>query len=247
MLNKIFIQVDEARSLFDRTDKLKNAITNSTMTFERKGQDGETIENRANFYFSSNNEKIFNISSDDRRMCLFQCSSKYKGNTEYFNALLTHLQTPGVNLAFHTFLKNFPLPPAHELHFQLLRPKTEFYKESQKGCIPPESRFLSAIVNFWEGTVLDFQAAQLYERYRHWIQMEGYQFSRQNNQFGIIIKKYHGVSEGVRRGNHRTYMVDTKELLEALQDKNEHDVDAILHPFAPHSDRHVPGSFAQPH
>ncbi len=47
-VNRVFIQVDETRSLHDRSDQIKDFITNATLIYEKKGKDTIVLANIAN-------------------------------------------------------------------------------------------------------------------------------------------------------------------------------------------------------
>lgn len=148
LVNRTLVQVDEVKSLHEHADKLKDAITNRTVNWEKKGKDSITVPALANLVFTSNNENALKIPTDDRRFVLFRCDSKYKDNTQYFSQLLSHMNTPGVSVWFYKFLKdrdlsNYPTSS----YFQASRPITDYYCESQNATIPVMRLFLSAFVN----------------------------------------------------------------------------------------------------
>jgi hypothetical protein len=72
LVNKTMVQVDEVKNLHEHADKLKDAITNRTVNFEKKGKDAITVDALANFVFTSNNENALRIPTDDRRFVLFR-------------------------------------------------------------------------------------------------------------------------------------------------------------------------------
>jgi Family of unknown function (DUF5906) len=104
LTNKVLVQIDEVKSLVNHADALKNIITNSTLRHEKKGRDIIVVDNLANLIFTSNNENVLAVPSDDRRFVFFRCSSLYRGDKAYFDSLGVFLDSPGIDRLFFQFL-----------------------------------------------------------------------------------------------------------------------------------------------
>ena len=221
-LNRVCIQVDEVKSLHEYADRLKDLITNQTINYEQKGRDTMVVSNLSNIILTSNNANALTVSADDRRYVLFHCSSVYKGDPAYFNALGSHLDRPEVARAFYQHCLKRDLSP-YPKSFQFTRPITDYYREAQRSSIPVLSRFLSAFVN--QGVAEALQARQLYQRYETFRDAGNYKFTITASTFAKELKKV----QGIERKHTKTGTVYelTPELIKKhLEDLNEHDPDA---------------------
>ncbi len=226
-VNKILVQVDEVKSLHDYSDKIKDLITNQTINYEQKGKDTIELASFANFIFTSNNPKALAVSADDRRFVLFNCSSKYKSNADYFLSLGTHLERPEVIRAFYQHLMSRDLSK-YPKSFENSRPITGYYREVQHNCIPVVSRFLSALVN---ASIPEKQipARDMYKQYVQFHTAGNYRFLLTETAFGCDVKKISGiVKKKTSRSN--VYILDHSIIQKNLEDVNEYDPDAEYQP-----------------
>ena len=69
-------QIDETKNLHAYSERLKHVITGDNINIEQKGKDIISVQNLTNLLFTTNNEDALLISGDDRRMCMFRCSSR---------------------------------------------------------------------------------------------------------------------------------------------------------------------------
>lgn len=111
--NKILTVVNEANNVegdYHKTfDKLKDLITNSRITVERKGVDSIDMDDYNNYLVTTNNKSPIKISEHDRRYTLIKLNESKTGDREYFNNL--HKYTTGEHSqaaasAFLHFLQN---------------------------------------------------------------------------------------------------------------------------------------------
>lgn len=222
-VNRVFIQVDETRSLHDHSDQIKDFITNPTLNYEKKGKDTIVLANVANLVLTSNNANSLTVSPDDRRFALFQCSSVHKGDTDYFNKLGAHLERPEVARAYYQYLKSMDLS-AYPTSFQHARPVTEYYKESQHTSIPTISRFFSALVNtdFPETKV---PARDLYRKYVEFHTHGNYKYLMTETAFGRETMRVTGITKKRTKSGH-FYLLEHPAIKKHLVDMNEYDSDA---------------------
>ena len=220
-LHRVFIQVDEVKSLHEHNDKLKDFITNETLNYEKKGKDTIVVRNISNLLLTSNNENALTVSSTDRRFALFRCSSIYRGNREYFNELGKHLRNPQVARAFFQFLMLRDLS-MYPYDFQSSRPITEYYKETQLAGIPVIARFLSALVN--DDMLLNYKSRDLYENYKRFHMEGNYKFLLTETSFSREIQRVSGITR--KRTSHGTlYEIDKEMVKSTLMDSNKYDPD----------------------
>ena len=86
-------------------DKIKDSITRKDLLVEHKGIDPVLVKDYCNFIYTTNNVNPVKIDKDDRRFQVMECSSKYKGDTSYFNALYADIEDHKILKTFLKFLK----------------------------------------------------------------------------------------------------------------------------------------------
>lgn len=107
--SKLVIQGDEIANFsgFKVSDKLKAAITETTISVEPKGKDIYNIKSCERYLLTSNNKNPIRVEMSDRRIKAFRCSNKMIGDTKYFTEL--HKQVESVEHqtdVFHWILQN---------------------------------------------------------------------------------------------------------------------------------------------
>ena len=195
LVNKVFIQVDEVDDLHAFQDRLKFVITSDIINYEAKFKPTVKVQNYTNFLFTTNNENPINISTDDRRMVLFHCNSKYKGNSEYYKNLGGVLNKPEVQRAFYEMLMARDLS-LYEFDMQTNKPETDYFRECQDNNIPVMSRFLSAVLKKpgFQGTEIVFMAKELFKMYMTFTSSGNYKSIKTIHMFAKELKKYPGVT-----------------------------------------------------
>jgi hypothetical protein len=88
--NCICLFADEAFWAGDKAgeSKLKQLVTEPTLTYEGKGRDASSGKNLIHIMMASNNDWVVPAGLDgERRFCVFQVNSKRRGDKAYFDAL----------------------------------------------------------------------------------------------------------------------------------------------------------------
>ena len=89
--NRVLAIINEGQNgMRDCIDRIKDFITEDTISIERKGKDPIILDNTTNFIGDTNNWNILNISPTDRRFVWLECSNEYVGNKEYFDDQKLH-------------------------------------------------------------------------------------------------------------------------------------------------------------
>jgi hypothetical protein len=227
-IGKILVQVDEVKSMREHAEGLKNALTNPTMTWEAKGGKIATVGNYVNMVFTSNLENALELSTDDRRMVLFRCSSIYKGDKPYFDALGAHLKDPAVIAWFYRILKERSL--GKNLHsMETTRPITAYYRESQMVNIPSERRFLAAVIHRPGPPEVTMNSSELYSMYRRWSEFEGNKNYKAHITFGRDVNRVNGVSL-LKVGGVKICTIKKRVVKQYLESTNEYDAESYLNP-----------------
>lgn len=167
-VNKVFVQVDEAKDMKQNADSLKHMITGDTTSYESKGCNSIVVDSFVNLVFTSNNQDILEVTDDNRRFVFFKCSNIHRGDkTNYFVPLAAHLAMPTVARGFYQHLMSRDLS-VYGKDFQNSRPVTAYEKELKHQNIPIMSCFLSGLVIKIIETptkVVEFGASGMYDNY----------------------------------------------------------------------------------
>lgn len=109
-----FLFADEAFFAGDKQQEniQKGLITEPTLMIESKGIDAVEMKNRLKILMASNNDWIAPATRDERRYFVLDVSSKFIGDSDYFNALHHDIENPAVQAAFlydmlHRDISNF--------------------------------------------------------------------------------------------------------------------------------------------
>jgi len=124
---------------YANVESLKHLITETEVTIEKKGVDGEIIKNYSRLIFFTNNDTPLKISESDRRYAVFEASKKYIGNVDYFTTLHEKLSDKVHMRRFYDVLMSLDISAWHPSRD---RPKTEIYKEMKMANISPVKRFI---------------------------------------------------------------------------------------------------------
>ena len=88
-INEMSSTKDEFRSNFD---KMKSYITDPTLIIEPKGINSYSVDNIRNFIMFSKHRDSVIVEQQDRRYAIFEMSTKYINNNDYFGFLNRYLQ-----------------------------------------------------------------------------------------------------------------------------------------------------------
>lgn len=98
MADKCLIVMDESNLLgHDVEEKLKHYITQDTVTMEGKGKDAIMVKNHADFIVYGNRDALVNVTADERRYFVLECSDRRRGDVEYFDGYFEELENGGLS------------------------------------------------------------------------------------------------------------------------------------------------------
>lgn len=110
LCNKLFIYGDEIKpKAKELADELKNIITRTTVNYEKKYFDSKTINDYANYFFTTNNELAFNIEVSDRRYYFIE-APETKLNDEDYTNFYRALEDDAKLIQAFSFFKNLANP-----------------------------------------------------------------------------------------------------------------------------------------
>ena len=97
LMMAIFVYVNEAAwgGNVKENSILKSVITDGTVRVRQMHRAPYPIDNCTHLVFSSNEDWVVPVGADDRRFVIPDVSSKYKGDTDYFNRLTAEIEEGG--------------------------------------------------------------------------------------------------------------------------------------------------------
>ena len=219
-VNKLLVVFDEVKGKngFEFSEEIKERITSPTIDWQQKFMAIIKVYNCAGYVFLNNPSASLTplkIPTDDRRFQVHQCSSKHKGDTNYFNNLYSFLTNKAIMWKVYQMLMNRDISnfdPARD------RIKTKIYKDLQSVNIPPMARFLEEMVNNFEysktiegDTILNkILAKELFQTYKQWLQQNGYNMDYNISKFGRELSSYNGIDK--KKSSVITYIIDYDQL-----------------------------------
>ena len=97
--NSILVCLEESCFAGERKNgvwsKMKDLITSSETTLERKGVDVEHIKNKLHFLITSNESYIVPKQQGDRRYLVLHCNDNHRCDSEYFGDMVSQMENGG--------------------------------------------------------------------------------------------------------------------------------------------------------
>jgi hypothetical protein len=149
LYKKLLININEAEySCFQHNmEVFKSLITDNSMTLEEKGKSKITISNYINFLITTNNDKLFSITSDDRRFYIILCSDKHIGKSSYWNVLNDAINDDD---AMYSLYKHFETiyndDKTYNFENGRIQNKTDYQKIIESVDINPTYKFLQSLI-----------------------------------------------------------------------------------------------------
>lgn len=220
-------------------EKVKNLTTRETMDWEIKNVTKITIPSHFNSRWTSNNEHSVNIPPDDRRFCVFQCSSKYKNDTEYMETLIDACKSDRVARAYYQYLLRGDIKYKNTQEFQKHRPLTDYYKELVVANLQPFDRFLSYLCiygthynnvdeSFEKFPNIEYKGFEFYENYRDWCISRKWEANTTCTAFGrkiALIMKDDEIAMHKIKSSVIKYVINFNQLENYLKSKSRFDED----------------------
>jgi len=156
----LLLQCDEAYWARNKAAEgaLKDLLTNSRITVERKGMDSYSSANYTRILFSSNEQWVVPASLDERRFAIFDVANVKQQDAKYFGALRNWYNRGGAEHMLH-FFKHFDLNTVDVRS----APKTAALDEQKLYSLDSVDQWLMDSINAGEfreqrlnGEVLDF-------------------------------------------------------------------------------------------
>jgi len=127
--DKILVNINEPdfNSFKSGFEEFKSLITDNKFCLEDKGMPKLELSNYMSFIITTNNEKLFTLSADDRRFYFIKTNDKIAGNGEYFDNLFDCLNNKDFQYTIFNYLKEIIDESYNFTHIQKNQ-KTEFHQ-----------------------------------------------------------------------------------------------------------------------
>lgn len=221
---KVLININEAElNNFSKTmETFKSLITDNTYNMESKGLRKLELNNYMWFLITTNNEKLFNVSSDDRRFYFIKSNNEIKNNREYFNNLYSAIDDNNIIYSFYKYLESI-YNPNYNFYKKKQEYKTEYHKVLEEVSKHPFYTFLNEWISTQDEEVVYITSENLisvYEVYCDKNKLVCYENAKSIKQKLMIYKK--DVYKKTRKGpdgNRWYYILDKQEFTNYM--KNE--------------------------
>ena len=241
----LLLQCDEAYWARNKAAEgaLKDLLTNSRITVERKGMDSYSSNNYTRLLFSSNEEWVVPASLDERRFAIFDVSNIKQQDATYFGALRKWYDRGGAEHLLH-FFKHFDLNTVDVRK----APRTAALDEQKLHSLDTVDQWIMDCIGAGEfreqrtgGDVLEFGPFEpknaIYQCYVSSVKGR-FENARKESQFWKSINSITGLVAGEcrRRVGHRqvryVQFVEPKLALEAFNTHHNIDSNVMIDPVA---------------
>ena len=145
--NKILVNLNEPNfnSFKEGFDEFKSLITDQKFSLEEKGRAKIELSNYMWFILTTNNEKLFPLSTTDRRFFFMKTSDLLAGNVAYFNKLNECFTDKDFQHTIFNYLKEVFIENYDFQHIQRTC-KTQYHKTLIEGSKNPFFQFLQEFI-----------------------------------------------------------------------------------------------------
>ena len=168
LYKKLFVNINEAEySCFQSNmEQFKGLITDPSIVLEEKGKNKIRVSNYLNFLITTNNDRIFPISSGDRRWFLMKCSDKFCGKTSYFNELHQYIDNQDIMCQLYNyFVELYKSNPSYDFIKKGNEYKTDYQKMLEVSDIKPLYQFLQQItIENDDNNILEFEPKEILQQ-----------------------------------------------------------------------------------
>jgi hypothetical protein len=201
--NRVLAVINEGKNgLRECIDRLKDFITEETISIEKKGKDPIILDNYCNFIGDTNNWNILDILPTDRRFVWLECNNEFVGNKEYFDELADECKNEEALSSFYYYLNE--VVSDEDVNFQKTRPITAIHKKLQRVNLSNPIKFLihlndtEIIYKKYQGKYfMVINLGFLYEQYKTFCATNKYE-AFQLDQFESKITE--NIDNGIKKG-----------------------------------------------
>ena len=209
----IVLSETDKRNSIGHDGKIKAIITDEIVTVNPKGKKGFPLNSYHRIIQNTNNEDPTTTSKSDRRNVIIRCSDEMRGNTEYFDTLLSALRRPNALRSIYWTFKTIDITEFHKG----FRIETAYHADLVEHNENPLDVFMKWIVENNTG-VLQLKPVELMSMFMRWKEETRFKFGENMNVLSLIkkislqLKLPAGAFESghTRMGNFR--LIDTEKL-----------------------------------
>lgn len=179
--------------------KIKDIITNPTITIEDKGLKPYITQSNHNFIGTTNNELPFNLGDKQRRIAIVNASSKYIGNKEYFMKLYKMQEDKNALKSIYEYFMNLKdVPKKFSLEDINV---SQYQEEMSKNCVEDIIEFMKYRCFKKKTEIERVLSTDLLYEFKNW---------RYDNQ--LPNKEWNSKSFGIRMT--KLMIIDMKDCIE---------------------------------
>lgn len=189
MKYKMLVGLDE----IDRSDtsaaygKIKNLISQPTITVHEKGCKAYTISSQHRFFITTNNDFPIKTSEDDRRKVIFKCVSQAHKVEGYFDRLASAIYDDSVVHTFYKFLKSMENVPPDMI--AVAKPRTEYHQELIELSKSPEEMWFEYFCATSKYEKKFYTTNQLYSDFFNYCKENFPKYDTNLVKFGLRLSK----------------------------------------------------------
>jgi hypothetical protein len=176
----------EKKQAIDADGKIKNLITEGTITINKKMMSQYVEKSFHHFIITTNNLETIKITEDDRRNVLIESSNELIGNKEYFTKLFNMLDDDNVIKTMYEYFKSIDTP---KVYLNVDRPMTTLKRDLTETCKSRYELWLSSYAIGKTGLIEEF-GTQCYSSFKSFCENNKMAINEISSvKFGIYISR----------------------------------------------------------
>lgn len=179
----IVLSETDKRNSMGHDGKIKAIITDPVVNINPKGKKGFHINSYHRIIQNSNNEDPTMTSKTDRRNVIIRCSDEMRGNTEYFDNLISALRRPHALRSIYWVFKELDISTFKRGY----RIETAYHADIIEHNQNPLDLFMMWVAENNTG-VLEVSSTDLLKMFMHWKEETRFKFGENMNVLSLMKK-----------------------------------------------------------
>jgi hypothetical protein len=179
----VILSETDKRNAMGHDGKIKQAITDETITINPKGKSAFTLNSYHRFIQLTNNKDPVNTSKSDRRNVIIRCSDENKGNFDYFKMLTDTLKTPNAMRSIYWSFKTMDISSFRIGEII----QTEYHQEIIQHNVNPIELFINWFIQNHSG-IVQLSSVELLAKFTDWKTETRFKFGENINALSLIKK-----------------------------------------------------------
>jgi hypothetical protein len=174
------------KSFVESMGKVKNLLTDPTMTINNKGVKQITINSIHRFISTTNNEDCIPTEKGDRRLLICRCSDEKKGQKSYFDQLYGYMEDVSVLRGLFDYFKQIQ---GMDAFHKLPLPVTEFHADMMDMNRSPVESWLEEFTQQNSTkTDVELTSEAVYSEFQGWLGRTNTTYHVNKAQFMVRLK-----------------------------------------------------------